>query len=112
LQLQPSLIPPFTTPAGRRLPVDIPFPVYNLDTLSYKLPEGYAMKTRPDSATILTRFGCYRLKITAAGNKIVVTKRFELFPGSYTIPEYPEFYNFIKSIKNIDEKRIIIKPVI
>jgi hypothetical protein len=110
--LYPIRIPPFSNVANRVLPVVLPFPIYVSDTLSYKMPNGYELKTKLDTISIETKFGNYKLALNVNNGKIVVIKRFELFPGSYTIEQYPGLYDFIQSVKNIDEKKIIIKPII
>lgn len=111
LNLFPCIIPPFTTPSIRTLPVKLPYPIFNIDTLVYNLPVGYMMKTGLDTVRITTEFGNYNRVIEALGDKIMVIRRFELHSGSYTLEQYPDFYTFIKSVKEVDEKKLIIKPI-
>ena len=111
LSLFPSRIPPFTLPANRTLPVDLPYPICNSDTLIYNLPTGYALKTLPDTISTKTQFGNYEMTLRVLDRKVMVTKRFELFPGSYSIEQYPDFYAFIQSVKVSEGKKIIIKPI-
>ena len=110
LSLYPTRIPAFSLPANRILPVVLPFPICNSDTLIYNLPAGYELKTKSDTISIKTQFGNYNLTLNVVNRKIYVTKRFELFHGSYTLEQYPDFYAFIKSVKDIDRMKIIIKP--
>jgi len=43
--------------------------------------------------------------------KVFVLKRMEILTGSYSLEEYPEFYSFIKAMKNIDTGKLVIKPI-
>ncbi len=109
--IYPSKIPAFVLPANRTLPVVLPFPICNSDTLIYALPTGYELKNKPESISIKNQFGTYNLASTVIDGKITIFKRFELFSGSYSIGQYPEFYSFIQSVKDLDRKKIIIKPI-
>ena len=104
-------IPSFTIPANRKLPLDLPYPICNNDTLIYIMPIGYELKSKPDSASITTRFGNYKMKVKTRFNKVYVLKKMEIHTGSYSLEEYPEFYSFIKAMKNIDTKKLVIKPI-
>ena len=104
-------IPNFSIAANRTLPVILPYPVYNSDTLVYNLPIGYELKTKLDTISIKSRFGNYKQALNLSNGKIYAVKSFELFSGTYSLEQYSEFYNFIKSIKDVDRKKIIIKPL-
>ena len=109
--IYPSKIPAFVLPANRTLPVVLPFPICNSDTLIYALPIGYELKTKPESISIKNQYGNYNLTSTVIDGKVMIFKKFELFSGSYSIGQYPEFYSFIQSVKDLDRKKIIIKPI-
>lgn len=104
------VIPDFTVPATRTLPVNLPYPIYNVDTLIYNVPNGYEVKTIPDNAIIKTQFGEFRTSYSSTGNKVLASKSFELYPGHYMQNEYPDFYKFIKTVKDTDAKGVVIKP--
>ena len=109
--LYPSRIPAFTPPESRTLPVVLPYPVCNAETQIYIMPPGYELKTKPDSINIQTQFGTYKTAISIVNGKILAEKRFELFPGSYSLEQYADLYSFIKSVKDLDKMKVIIKPV-
>jgi hypothetical protein len=108
--LYPCSIPPFTDPLNRTLPVELPFPVCNSDTLVYAIPENYSLKTTPQPVSISSRFGMYKLEFLADTHKLTVIRWFELYPGRYALNEYPDFYNFIVSVKNLDNLSLLLKP--
>jgi hypothetical protein len=110
LSIYPCRIPTFGPPANRTLPVVLPYPICNSDTLVYNLPLGYELKSKFEPISIKTKFGTYELALIVGNGKILVTKRFELFPGSYSIEQYLDLYSFIQSVKDVDRRKIIIKP--
>jgi hypothetical protein len=111
LSLFPCRIPGFMLPANRKLSVELPYPICNADSLIYTLPTGYELKTKLDSISIKSKYGNYALTSMVIKGKVYITKRFELFSGSYSLKQYPDFYAFIQSVKDMDKKKIIIKPI-
>ena len=109
--LYPCRIPRFTIPATRTLPVELPYPICSTDSLIYNLPAGYDLKTGFEPVLLNTRYGNYSMTSRVANGKIYFIKKFELYAGSYTLEQYPDFYSFIQSVKDNDKKKIIIKPV-
>ncbi|MEI7725215.1 MAG: DUF3857 domain-containing protein [Bacteroidota bacterium] len=103
-------LPSFSSPANRHLPLVLPFPVYHSDTLIYNLPYGFAMKTKPDSVTIQTKYGNYSRTLNCIGRKILVTETVELFAAAYSMDQYVDFYAFVQAVKDVETKKIIIKP--
>lgn len=106
-----SRIPAFSLPVNRTYPVVLPYPISNSDTLFYNLPIGYEMKTKIDSVSLKTQFGMYEISSQISKGKIKIIKRFELYQGSYKTDQYAGFYSFIQSIKDIENKKIVIKPI-
>lgn len=109
--IYPSRIPLFSQPASRTLPVVLPYPICNADTLIYNLPVGYELKSKLEPVSITTPFGKYELVLKVIDGKIMIIKNFELFSGTYSLKQYPDFYSFIQSVKDIEGKKIIIKPI-
>lgn len=109
--LYPSGIPLFTKPSARTYPVKITFPI-NLDnTLSYKLPSGYSLKSEVAPVIIKSDFGTYELIVEQNEGRVYARKKFELFPGSCSLENYPEFYQFIEEVKKADKTKIVIRKV-
>jgi hypothetical protein len=103
-------LPAFLRPDERISPVDLPYPVYNLDTLIYHLPDGYEIKNKPDDGNIQTSFGSYDVFSLIKDRSLYVIKRFKLNSGSYTLARYPELYQFIQAVKEKDKLKLIIQP--
>jgi hypothetical protein len=107
------LIKPFTpvrnrfeSPDKRKLPVHIPYPVNNTDTLKYSLKNfpGYSVKLA-DNVNIESKFGHFRENWSITDNKVVLSQSFLLNAMDIPLSEYAEFYAFFEEIKNIEIKR-------
>ncbi|VBB47431.1 conserved exported hypothetical protein [uncultured Paludibacter sp.] len=107
----PFEIPKIEKPSERKLPVQIDYPVYKLDTLNYNFPEGYTLSNKPEDFSILSiPFGSYSMKFIPKENFIQVIKSMQIYPGEYPLEKYQEFYNFINIILNFEKgKHIILK---
>jgi hypothetical protein len=101
--------PNFTVPSSRKKPVNLPYPIYTIDTLIYNIPQGYQVKTIPENADIKTQFGEFTTSYSSEGNKVLAIKSFELYPGNYQAEVYPDFYKFIAKVKDADAKGVVIK---
>jgi hypothetical protein len=103
----PSEIPDFTAPKNRKLPVQLPNPVYLTDTLIYHLPAGQGNISLPENSGLECKYGRYQVKFNREGNTITVTRDILLHPGYIPRDEYGSFFDFIAAVKT-DEKRNII----
>jgi transglutaminase-like putative cysteine protease len=106
----PSDIPDFTTPKSRKLPVQLPYPLYMTDTLIYHLP--FTGKVvLPDSINREGKFGLYHLKFRCDGNTITVFRNFLIYAGNISLTEYNDFYSFLTSIKTDEKRKILIQTL-
>ncbi|WP_320051884.1 DUF3857 domain-containing protein [uncultured Acetobacteroides sp.] len=108
--LQPSRIPYFAPISKRCLPVEIPYPICNADTLVYTLPQGYRVTSNLDAVSMKSRFGSYELTFKYANGVLMVAKRLVLHSAAYRLEEYPDFYGFIQAVKEAEKRAIVLKP--
>ncbi|HLN52332.1 MAG TPA: DUF3857 domain-containing protein [Lentimicrobium sp.] len=104
-------VPEFTNPANRKLPVIIPYPVVGIDTLNFILPDGLVLKSLPANSKLSSEYGNFEQSIFSDKNTITVIKSFQLFPGNYSLEQYPDFYNFIESARKADAVKIVVKQI-
>ncbi len=106
----PSEIPDFTLPKNRKLPVQLPYPLYMTDTLIYHMP--FTGKVvLPDSICREGKYGSYHLKFKCEGSTITVARDFLLRAGTIALTEYNDFYIFLASIKTDEKRKILIQPL-
>ncbi|MBI5539280.1 MAG: DUF3857 domain-containing protein [Bacteroidia bacterium] len=105
--LNPILPYSFERPADRKHNLQIPFPINNIDTTIYQIPEGFTLKKIPEDVRIATKFGSCELSTKKMGDSIYVVKKLLIYPQSYDLEKYKIFYEFIKSVKEVDKKVIV-----
>ena len=98
IRLLPFEISSFDSPSNRTLPVQIDYPVYNKDELSYKIPTGYIANNIPKNKSIESKYGSYSIQTEKMGDNFKILKTFVLNSGKYPITEYKAFYSFINEI--------------
>jgi hypothetical protein len=99
-----TLLPAFEKPKNRRLPVQIDYPIYRIDTLVYQIPAGYKMTQTFGGDKISSKYGSFIVSIQIKEEDIVVIKNTLIKPVNVPISEYEEFYGFIKQITELENK--------
>lgn len=98
----------FENPNERVLPLQIPFPLNSIDSISYTLSDNLVLKRLPEPISIKTEFGEYNLSTKINGNKFQVYKRLMIYPEIYSLERYKDFYSFIKQVKEAEKKVIVL----
>jgi len=104
----PLFIPSYETPEKRQQEVQINYPRFYCDTITYILPYKTISKI-PEDIKIETPFGHYRTDYKVEGDKLKVFKSVLILAGRHSLSEYPDFYNFMNTVKNIENKNIYIE---
>ncbi|MBN2615132.1 MAG: DUF3857 domain-containing protein [Bacteroidales bacterium] len=97
-------IPDLEKPSKRKLPVQINFPIYKIDSIRYNIPYGYRISSIKKDTTLVTSFGTYESKISTTDSSFVVTKNFLLKPGTYPLRSYPALYRFLNTASKNEHK--------
>ncbi len=85
-------------PGKRKLPVQIDFPVYRIDSCEYEIPANYAISAIPKNISLHSDYGEYQANFQIKDHTIQIIKQIKINPGSYPLDDYPDFYGFIKHI--------------
>jgi hypothetical protein len=96
-------------PNARKLPIVFTYPVFNTDNVTFTIPEGLEVKAIPKDQVISSQFGKYEVHFSFAANVVHVSKKFELYTNEYSIEQYKFFYDFYKSLKELEKNPIILK---
>jgi hypothetical protein len=107
----PADIPDFTSPKKRRLPVILPYPIYETDTLIYHLPLTRSRIVLPENTYLKSKYGWYHIAFYQQGENVTVLREFLLYPQNIALTEYSDFYNFMSSIKSDEKRKILIQPL-
>lgn len=91
-------------PKDRKLPVQIDYPVYKIDTLVYQIPTGYKFSKNFETTEVSGKYGNYSFKVFEENGKLVVVKSLLVFAGNYPVSEYEDFYRFYDQIAATENK--------
>ncbi|MBN2639143.1 MAG: DUF3857 domain-containing protein [Bacteroidales bacterium] len=95
-------------PKNRKVPIDISYPDYMIDSITYNIPEDYKISGMRNDTTINTKFGEYSIKLIQKNSAIMVVKKYLLNSGNYPLSEYSKLYRFIKDIYKSESKVIVV----
>lgn len=91
-------------PKDRKLPVQIGYPVYKIDTLIYQIPTGYKFSQNFKNTEVSGKYGNYSFNVFEENGKLVVVKSLLVFAGNYPVSEYEDFYRFYDQIAATENK--------
>jgi hypothetical protein len=106
---QPLEIESFESPRIRKLPLQVPYPVSQFDTLIYHIPQGRKVTSFPADKEIRNKFGYYKTSFVNEDNSLILYREFELYPENVSLQEYSDFYNFINSIRSEEKLKILFQ---
>jgi len=104
----PVILPNYETPENRYLGVQLDYPLFYKDEISYEMPENTTFKL-PENIELTTDYGYYKLYFSLDNNNLTVLKSIQILSGKYPLDNYQEFYNFVMKIKNYETKNINIE---
>lgn len=103
----PFSLPDIEKPEKRDLPVQIDYPICKTDTIEYCIPKGFNRNWNIESQNIKDRFGSYKVDIIEEKDSIKIIKYLLVQKGTYPISEYNEFYDFVSTISELENKTIL-----
>jgi hypothetical protein len=108
IHILPFSIPQFEDIKTRKLPVQIDYPIYKVDSLVYELPIGYSVTSKLLNQAIISEFGNYEVNSIQNGNRISIIKSFQLNSGQYPIDKYRDLFSFISKVIDDEKNNIIV----
>lgn len=87
---------------NRESDVVIRRPMMEVDTIVFKIPEGYQVEKVPGSISLSNQFGTYTANATTMDNRIIYTREFKIDQGHYLPETYGELKGFIQEIGKAD----------
>ena len=92
----------------RKTPISIKWPVYEIDTVDYTLPQGYTLEKIPAKVIIDSDFGQYTTEVTKTGNTLQYIRSFKIYKGLYPVNRYEEIATFFEKIVAADENKVLL----
>lgn len=101
-------LPKLETPAKRKLPLQLPYPIHQVDSIFIQLGEGFRIGKLPVPESIATASGSYVNNASNDGSEIVLTRNCVVYGGTYETEKYPDFYNFISAVNKSESSNVLI----
>jgi hypothetical protein len=96
-------------PNERLTPLRINYPINELDSIVYKISDSESYLTElPKSGKIESEFGSYEETYKEIGEEIIFIRSVIIKAGEYRGKEYNSFYEFIKTINQMQKQSAII----
>ena len=96
---QPLSLPDFETPEKRTAALGVNSPVYRVDSITLNVPPHTRLKRHAEPLSIASKFGSYNFEVLKTDDAISFVRSFTLHSGEYALSQYPEFYDFINSVR-------------
>ena len=94
-------------PKFRKLPVQLNFPVYRIDSIENIIPEIFAISAIPECKSVSSKYGNYQAEYKKEGNSVFVSRQIIIKAVSYPLTEYRDFYNFMLEIFELENSAYI-----
>ncbi len=102
-----SFIQSYESPSKRKTGVQIDYPVFSQDTVTYCV--GATIGKISENIYIDTPYGYYSRSFFQKQDKLIVTKNLLIRKGCYLLEDYDRFYQFIQAIQEQESKNIYIE---
>lgn len=93
---------------NRKLDIYEPIGYTYIDTLTISLPEGYSLDNLQNSYQFNSVYGQCEFNVVQIENKITIIKKLSINGGKYNCSSFGEINEFVRSISDYENKKIII----
>jgi hypothetical protein len=78
------------------------------DEITYALPTGYKVDTRPRKVSIEEPFGKFESSTTVNGDKLIYSRKLQIIDGTYSKDTYQALVDFYQSIADADNDNVTL----
>jgi hypothetical protein len=96
----------------RKTPISFKWPVYEVDTVIYNMPQGYTLEKIPAKVSIRSDFGQYTTEVTKSGSAIQYIRTFKIFKAEHPVDRYDEIVTFFDKIVTADENKVMLTRIL
>lgn len=94
-------LPDLEKPDKRVLPLQINYPIYETDTVTYIIPDHLSPVHTLSHHDIENKFGHYKVSYLHGNGELKMFRSLLIHPGKYDPEDYASFFHFINAIKDI-----------
>jgi len=95
----------------RKLPVSFKWPVSEVDTVIYNLPQGYTLEKIPAQVNLSSNFGQYSTEVIKTGNTLQYVRMFKVYKAEHPVEKYDEIVSFFEKVATADENKVMLTKV-
>ncbi len=92
----------------RKSDIELDFAYSDFDTITYLLPESYAVEFLPDTTHLISPFGEYKSYVIYEGNTLKYIRTNKGKQGKFPKESYPDLIQFFKDIRKADKQKAIL----
>ena len=101
------ILPDFAPSDKRTQTLQINYPIYYSDTITYNLQNNKEIKpVLNKNSHVESKYGTYHYDYTVSENQLIVTKEVLIYRGKYEIEDYASFYEFYSGLKANEQQTI------
>lgn len=78
------------------------------DTVSYRLPAGFAPGFQPDPVHLASKFGRYEASVSMNNGILTYHRLMEMQRATHPATAYPEFVEFCRKIAKADRVQVVL----
>jgi hypothetical protein len=83
--------------------------IYQSDTISIRIPDGFALESKPKPTEIVSEFGLFRTNFIEEDHSLKYIQTLEIKAGRYLAAQFEEMKTFFGQIENLQNGKIGFK---
>ena len=80
-------------------------------TTEFIIPPGFKADKLPEKTKIKSQFGEYYSEVKAENNRLIYTRKFSMYKGTYPADQYNLLLQFYESVEKADNTKIVLKQL-
>ena len=80
-------------------------------TTEFIIPPGFKADKLPEKTEIKSQFGEYYSEVKAENNRLIYTRKFSMYKGTYPADQYNLLLQFYESVEKADNTKIVLKQL-
>lgn len=107
LPLSTVSVPPAAKKRVQEIVIEASF--CDTDSLTFYIPEGYEIESKPTDTHTETAFGSYHLTLSASENKLLVVRNYTVSPNIFPPEKYEAFRKFLSTVNKAEKQKFILR---
>jgi transglutaminase-like putative cysteine protease len=99
----------FLTGSSRHFDIVLKSGIYQSDTISIRIPDGFSLESKPKPTEIVSEFGFFRTNFIEEGNLLKYIQTMEIKANRYLAVQFEDMKKFFSQIENLQTGKIGFK---